>query len=299
MSSLSKARYFWRSAASGLKHAPFVHFISVLTIAIALFAVGLARSGGRLLDGMLASLGGEVGITVYLEPELPPEALEALRKTLERRSGGEAVPVTPLEAMVRLREELGDLGQSLAQLPENPLPPSLELRVPEARRTPGSLKALASEARAMPGVTGVDYGEEAVERLSTLAAALRYGGLLAFAVVVIATVVIVAATLQLAIYARREEIEIQKLVGATDRFVKAPFLIEGLLQGLLGALLALATLWGFGRMTGPTLSSAFAFLLGSGLPGWLEPALALELLATGCALGLGGSFVAVGRFLRV
>ncbi|HSP77015.1 MAG TPA: FtsX-like permease family protein, partial [Myxococcaceae bacterium] len=156
------------------------------------------------------------------------------------------------------------------------------------------------ELRALPGVTGVDYGEEAVERLSSIARALGYGGWVGFAVVMMATVVIVAATLQLAIYARREEIEIQKLVGATDRFVKVPFLIEGLLQGLLGAVVALVGLLAFERLVGPGLSSLFAFLVGrGGLAPLLEPRLALELLMVGGALGLGGSFIAVGRFLRV
>jgi cell division transport system permease protein len=122
----------------------------------------------------------------------------------------------------------------------------------------------------------------------------------AFAVVLFATIIIVSATLQLAIYARREEIEIQKLVGATDRFVKAPFLIEGLLQGVLGAVVAVAGLWAFGRLVGPTLTSLFSFLLG---PGSSEPlvraGLVLELVVAGSVLGLVGSFIAVGRFLRV
>jgi cell division transport system permease protein len=119
-------------------------------------------------------------------------------------------------------------------------------------------------------------------------------------VVLLATVVIVSATLQLAIYARREEIEIQKLVGATDRFVKAPFLIEGFLQGLLGAVVAVVALLTFERLVGPGLVSLFAFLVGpGGMVPLLEPGLALELLAAGCGLGLGGSFIAVGRFLRV
>jgi cell division transport system permease protein len=168
------------------------------------------------------------------------------------------------------------------------------------RRTPELLEALAKQIRAIPGITGVDYGREAVERLTAIARALRFGGLVAFAVVLFATIIIVSATLQLAIYARREEIEIQKLVGATDRFVKAPFLIEGLLQGVLGALVALAGLWAFGRLVGPTLTSLFSFLLG---PVSSEPlvrgALVLELVLAGSVLGLVGSFIAVGRFSRV
>ncbi len=299
MSALAKTAYFWRSAASGLRHAPFVHFVAVTTIAIALFSAGLARGVGRLVDGLLGSLGGEVQVTVYADAELPPESVQALREKMERTSGGKATLVLPEVALERLSRELGDLGEALAQLPENPLPPSVELEVPREKRTPGALKALAQELRALPGVTGVDYGEEAVERLSAISSALRYGGWVAFAVVLAATVVIVSATLQLAIYARREEIEIQKLVGATDAFVKAPFLLEGVLQGLLGAMVALSGLWAFDRLLGPELFSLFSFLVPGGAAPMLEPMLALELVGAGCALGLGGSFIAVGRFLRV
>jgi cell division transport system permease protein len=300
MSALAKVSYFWRSAAGGLRHSPFVHFIAVTTIAIALFAAGLARTTGRALDGLLASLGGEVEVTVYLAPELVPEQVETLRTKLQVASGGQAVLVKPDEALKRLAQELGDLGDALSQLPENPLPPSLELSVAPERRTPELLEALSTQIRALPGVTGVDYGREAVERLTAIARALRFGGLVAFAVVLFTTIIIVSATLQLAIYARREEIEIQKLVGATDRFVKAPFLIEGLFQGLLGAAVALMGLWTFGRLVGPTLTSLFSFLLGpTASEPMLRPALALELVVAGSLLGLVGSFIAVGRFLRV
>jgi cell division transport system permease protein len=300
MSGLAKVSYFWRSAAGGLKHSPFVHFIAITTIAIALFAAGLARTAGRALDGLLASLGGEVEVTVYVKPELSAEQIEALRLKLGAASGGRAVLVKPDEALKRLAHELGDLGDALSQLPENPLPPSLELTVAPERRTPELLEAMSQQIRVMPGVTDVDYGREAVERLTAIARALRFGGLVAFAVVLFATIIIASATLQLAIYARREEIEIQKLVGATDRFVKAPFLIEGLLQGVLGALVAIAGLWLFGKLVGPTLASLFSFLLGptSSEP-LVRPELVLELLLAGGGLGLVGSFIAVGRFLRV
>jgi cell division transport system permease protein len=129
---------------------------------------------------------------------------------------------------------------------------------------------------------------------------VKYGGAVGFIVVVIATVIIVASTLQLAIYARRDEIEIQKLVGATDRFVKAPFLLEGLFQGLIGAGVAMAGLWAFALAAGPRLSELFAFLLGPGAHlAVVDPAAFAELAGAGCGLGLCGSFLAVGRFLRV
>jgi len=207
--------------------------------------------------------------------------------------------VTPRAALDRLVRELGPAAESLRGLSEEPLPPSLEVRVPERMRAPQSLRALATELRATPVVTGVDYGEQAVERLSAIARAVRWAGWVAFVVLVGATLIIVSATLQLAIYARREEVEIQKLVGATDRFVQAPFLLEGALQGLAGATLAIAGLILFRQTLSPQLASLLSFLR---LPGstmdarpWME---AVELAVAGAALGLSGSYLAVHRFLR-
>ena len=300
MSVLAKGAYFWRSAAQGVRHAPFVHFIAVVTIAIALFTAGLARGAWQLLDSLIASLGGQVELTAYLDQSAAAWRAEEVAQVLRQRSGLPARVVPPEEALSRLKRQLGELGSALDGLPENPLPLTVELSIPPGRRTPAELRVLAEEARALPGVTAVDYGEEAVRRLSAIAAAARAGGLLASLVVFIATVVIVSATLQLAIYSRRQEIEIQKLVGATDRFVKAPFLIEGALQGVLGALCALAGLWAFGAFAGPRLQSLFSFLLGpGGWPGLITSGLVAELFGAGAALGLCGSFVAVGRFLRV
>jgi cell division transport system permease protein len=176
----------------------------------------------------------------------------------------------------------------------------VEARVPPPLRTPEKLAELARAIEAEPGVTAVEYGQAAVERLSAISRALNAGGGMAFMVIVLATVIITSATLQLAIYARREEIEIQKLVGATDRFVKAPFLIEGLLQGALGAAVALAGLSLFARWVAPRLDQLFSFLIGEGhtVP-LLDGQTSIEIAAVGCALGLCGSFIAVGRFTRV
>lgn len=299
MSVLAKTRYFWRSAVQGILHAPFVHAVAILTIALTLFLASLVRTGTLLVDSLLTSLGGAVELTTYLTTTSEEEA-QALSRQLVARTGGTARVVSREEALARLAQELGEMGGALSELPENPLPLSIELAIPPALRTPAALRALAGELGKLPGVSAVDYGEQAVERLSAIAEALRFGGLIAFLVVAVVTVATVSATLQLAIYARREEIDIQKLVGATNRFVKTPFLIEGVFQGLAGAALAALGLWAFAEGVGPRLAGLFSFLVGPvALPPILAPAALLELGAAGCALGLLGSFVAVGRFLRI
>jgi cell division transport system permease protein len=298
VSTVAKAQTFWRSAMEGIRHQPFVHAISTVTLAIALFTLGLARSAAHELDRLVGSLGGEVRVTVYLDPRDTPEARAAVATGLRGR-GMAVEEVSPRAALDRLVRELGPAAESLRGLSEEPLPPSLEVRVPERLRAPASLRSFAGELRGTPAVAGVDYGEQAVERLSAIARAVRWAGWVAFVVLVGATLIIVSATLQLAIYARREEVEIQKLVGATDRFVQAPFLLEGALQGLAGAALAIAGLVLFRQTLSPQLASLLSFLR---LPGtvadarpWME---AVELAVAGAALGLSGSYLAVHRFLR-
>lgn len=300
MGALAKADYFGRSAVQGMRRSPFVHAVSILALTIALFTLGLARGADVWLNQLIGALGGEVEMTVYLSDTVLLDEAPAFALVLSQKLHAQTHLVSPDEALERLRRELGEAGDALEALPDNPLPISIEIAVPPALRTPEQLAQIATQLRAMPQVTAVDYGAEAVSRLTAIARALRYGAAVAFAIVLAVAVVIVAATLQLAIYARRDELEIQKLVGATDLFVKIPFLIEGLLQGLLAWLLACGALWGFFAWVGPRLSALFAF---TALPqlhtGPLSALLLLQLLAAAAGMGLVGSFIALGRFTRV
>lgn len=300
MSGVAKLLSAWRSAAEGVRHAPFVHGVAVLTLTIALFSVGLARGADGLVQALLASLGGQVTVTVYVEDGLTAQEAEALRAALATRAGGSAALVSPAQALERLGRELPEVRGLLVSLEDNPLPTSVELTVPEGRRGPEALRQLAASVRELPGVADVEWGEEAVGRLSVLARLLRLGGAVAFAVVLLVTITVVSATLQLSIYARREEIEIQKLVGATDRFVRAPFVLEGVVQGVLGGVLATGGLVALARVAGPHLGPLLAFLVpGDVAPPLVTPRLLLELVAGGALLGLLGSVLAVRRFLRV
>ena len=298
MGAVAKAEVFWRSALQGIRHQPFPHAVAVLTLAISLFALGLGTACSTAIDRVLFSLGTDVQMTVWLRPEVPMAEVDSL-VTLLRARGFAAQLVTPRAALERLGQELGPATEVLKGLARDPLPPSLELQVPPTWRDPASLRLLSEELQKRAEVSAVDWGEAAVERLGALARALRWGGLLAFAILLVATVVVVSATLQLAIYARRGEVEIQKLVGATDRFVRAPFLIEGVLQGLTGAALALLALGVGLHWVAPQVEMLFAFLQvpRSAATLWSLKR-TLELFAVGAGLGLVGSFLAVSRALR-
>jgi len=300
MSISSKLGSAFRSAAQGVRHGPFVHAVAVLTLAIALFTLGLARSVDGLVQAMLDTLGGSVTVTIYLEDQTPDADAQVLLKTLEEQVGGTAVLVPPRTSLERLARELPELSGLLDAFEDSPLPASIEHTMPESHRDPEVLRRLSDVLAQVPAVADVDWGEESVTRLSAIARGMRLGGLVTFLIVLVATVTVVAATLQLAIYARREEIEIQKLVGATDRFVRVPFVIEGLMQGLLGGALALGALLLLAHLAAPRILGLVDFLLATETRLQLvSPRLGLELLGGGALLGLCGSMLAVRRFLRV
>lgn len=300
MSALARAGASLRAAASGMLRAPFVHLTAIASLSLALAAYGTARVATGHVEALLRSLGGEVELTVYLGSDAAVEQAHEIERVLFARTGHTVHRVSPDEALGRLAAALGEDGRSLLAMDENPLPRSLEVRVPEALRGRQALEALAAAVRALPGVAGVDFGAEAVARLQRLAEVLRAATVVAFGLVFLTVAVVVSATLQLAIYARREEIEIQRLVGATDAFVRVPFLLEGIVQGLLGGALA----WGLVSVGAALLArgpEAPLQLLGLSAHGGLAvdpPRLAFEQLAIGVGLGLAGSFVAVRRHLR-
>jgi len=299
VSTSARLAYFVRTAIGSMVRSPFVHVIAVAALALSLVGFGLARIAASQLDALVASLGGEVEFTVYLTPDAPPDKVDELEKALVGRTQGTMTRVSPAVALGRLAAQLGEQGKTLTELGDNPLPWSLELKLPPTAREPAALKLLAEKTRSLPFVSGVDYGEEAIERLSVIARALRLAGLIVFALVFLTTVIVVSATLQLAIFARREEIEIQKLVGGTDRFVRMPFLIEGALQGVLSGGVALAGVFGVIRWLERDGGELVGFLMLEGrfVVPWGR--LAAEQLGLGVLLGLLGSFIAVRRFLRV
>jgi cell division transport system permease protein len=300
MRALAKSLYSWRSALQGFRRTPFVHGIAVAAIAMALFLAGLTRGAMQLVDSLLATASHELALTVYLREGTTSERAREIADSLAAQAGVSAAVVPPEAALRRLRTELGDLGDVLDDLPKNPLPLTIELRFPSSPRPPEKFRSVADNAKSLPEVAAVDYGQEAVEELAAIASALRYAALVAFGVAAVATVIIVAATLQLAIHSRRSEIEIQKLVGATARFLRAPFLIEGVIQGLVGSLVAILALRLFSWLLGPRLVALFSFLAHPtshiALP---TAALSMELAICGCILGLGGSFAAVRRLSQV
>lgn len=283
-----------RRALEAMVRGPYVTLVGAATICVAVFVTGLfaaALGGGERL---LSAWAGEVQLSVYLAPGAE---LAAVRAAAQAAAPGRAVRAVPAaEALRRLAEDLGDEAKVLEGVGAGALPDAVEVSAPGI--TLPEARALAARLRALPGAADVDYGNAWLETLEKLVRRARLAGGILFGALALATAVLVSNTLRLAVFARRDEIEIMKLVGATDAFVAGPFLIEGVLQGLLGAAVAVGGLVAVHLAVVPRLRATMKAAEHLALRDTLPPGLLAALLAGGAAVGLLGSALSVARALR-
>jgi cell division transport system permease protein len=288
--------YALQRSLRGMRQSPMGALVGTVTVALCLFAAGGLSSAGWIAERALANWSQALKLTVYLDDAATPPQREAVRALLAERAGGEPRFVSKAEGLAELRKSLGDLGPVLDDLPENPLRDTMER--PMTALSASTVASVVEDLTRLPGVVDVDAGARWVEPVQRLLRSLRGFGLTVFALMGVATLVLVSNTFKLAVYARRDEVEIMKLVGATDHFVRTPFLLEGFLQGTLGGLLAALALWATWHWLWPRAVGVLA-PLGSLGPEPLPVLQALGVLVVaGGVMGLCASGLAVGRFLR-
>ena len=284
-----------RRALSAMARGPYVALVGTATVFVAVFATGLFAAALGGAERLLSTWAGEVRISVYLAPGSDLAAARAAAATVAAGRKVEAVPAAV--ALRRLSDSLGDEAHLLGGVEPGALPDAVEVEAPGIDLT--AAKALAARLRAsVPGAADVDYGNAWLETLETVVRRARLAGVALFVLLALATAVLVSNTLRLAVFARRDEIEIMKLVGATDGFVSAPFLIEGTLQGLMGAGLAVLALLALHGILLPRLAVAVPVAGRLTLADTLPGPLVVALLAGGAGIGLGASALSVARALR-
>jgi cell division transport system permease protein len=291
---VTQLRSFGRNAWSGLRATPLASGVAAATIGLCLVLVGafglLVGNMERLLD----SFGREIRVTAYLEADLPAERQAELVEQLLTKPAVEGVQlVSPDQALDRFRDSRFGRAALLEGLDENPLPASLEIALVPAQRNAAGLEALAGSVAGLPGIAELGYGHEWVEGYSKAVGLIRTVGIAIGGVLVLATLLIVANTIRLSVLARLDEIEILRLVGAGRVSVAVPFLLEGLVQGLAGGLLALGLLFVFFQLLLPVLGDGLELLLGYATPAFLGLPSALLLVSGGGLLGLLGSGAAL------
>ena len=276
-----------REALLAFRRAPLLSVLSVTTIAFSLFALGLFALVAVNIRDALREVEERVEIRAFLPDTIPQPAV--IMAAADVRTFPEVASVryvSPEEALERARRELGEFSDVFDVAV---LPASLEVRLRPGRRDPATVRSVADRVRIAAEAEDVRYGEEWVQKLHrvrTVATAAGAALGLAFAAV---AVIIIGSTIRMAVLTRSPEIQIMRLVGATDGFIRLPFLIEGLAKGVLGGVLALVLLWlAHGFVNQYLVQTAF-----------FEAPVALLGIAAGAMLGLVGSAVSVGRHLRL
>ena len=235
---------YYRRAIQDLISNRFLNSVTVVTISLSIlivsaFALFLANVGDLVNVWRRG-----VRMMVYLQPDLQRDRIPGLRTEIQSMYGvAETTFIPREEALRRLRERMQRQSSIMAGLDHNPLPDAFEVRMIPTTQTEEKMENLANALEQLPEVEEVEYGQQWIGRLTSVFNLFRLAGSALGALFFMAAVFIVANTIRLLIYARREEVEIMRLVGATDGFIKAPFYIEGMILGALGGLIGLGSLF--------------------------------------------------------
>jgi len=286
-------RLLVREALQAFRRAPLLSALSITTIGFSLYAVGLFALVAVNLREALRSVEERVEVVAYLLRGTPPETIaQASQDIAAFPEVARVTFVSEDEALKRARQELVEFRDAYRDLSVNPLPASLEIQLREGYRDAAHTAAVAERLKGYGFIEDVRYGREWIEKLDRLRNIAGLVGLtigLAFAAV---AVVIIGVTIRITVLQRAREIAIMRLVGATNGFIRGPFLLEGMLKGLFGGVLAVALLYGT-----YLLFRSQVQLATSGIVFLESPQVALGIIF-GVLIGLGGSLVSVGRHLR-
>ena len=286
-------RLLTREALLSFRRAPLLSTLSITTIAFSLFTVGLFGLVAINLRQALQGLEERVEIVAFVLRGTPAETITLATQDIAAFPEVQEVTyVTEEQALARARRELVEFRDAYRDLQVNPLPASIEVRLKPGNRDAATVDRVAQRLRGFGFVNDVRYGREWVQKLDHLRNITGIVGLvigLAFAAV---AVVIIGVTIRLTLLQRAREIAIMRLVGATNWFIRGPFLLEGALKGLLGGLLSLVLCYAGYLLFRDRSGGAFAGLI------FFVPYQMVAVVLFGVLLGLGGSLVSVGRHLR-
>ena len=277
-----------REAILTFRRWPALSLLSVTTIAFALFVVGLFALVAVNLRQTLATIEERVEIVVYLTRGTPAEVITVVIDDIEAFPEVDAaIYVSEQEALLRANQELVEFQGVFGELETNPLPASLEVRLSEGYRNNEAATAVAERLRGLSFADDIRYGHEWVQKLDRLRGIAAVVGLLVGGAFALASIIIIGTTIRMSVLQRAREIGIMRLVGATDGFVRRPFLLEGCIKGALGGLAAVGLNFAAFYTVDRLLWEASFFTF----------AQAALIVIFGLALGFVASAMSVGRHL--
>jgi cell division transport system permease protein len=294
MAVLRALAYFAEEAVTSLWRSRLINALSVGSIAVSLFVLGAFLTVASNLNDVVARWAEKVQVTFYLEDGLEARIQESLENRLREEPAVTRVErVSRDEALERFRELFADLDTLPEDLGENPFPASLEVTIHPDYRSPDSVARFVQRYEDAPGVEEVQYDLLWIQRLSTAVRLVRGVGAFLGGILVLAGIFTISNVIRLTVYARQDELDIMRLVGATRSYVRGPFVVEGMIQGGLGGLLSIGLLFLTFRVAARDALAA-SDLLGRAAV-LLPRELCLAIVAGGMLVGLVGSLLSLGR----
>jgi cell division transport system permease protein len=282
-------RYYWRETISGMRRAKLLSLLSVSSITAALFLLGTFLLVTLNFMSAVSSMKGKFQIQAFISDNAEMREINAAKRLIEGMEGiGQVSYISKQDALNEFRQEMGAASDFLEVLENNPLPRSFKVSLNPDRQNPQSIALISGEIAKLSVVEEVEYGKSWLVKLYRIGSLLVAIDLSLLIIVSAAVLIVVFNTIRLTLYARRPAIEIMRLVGATDGFIRRPFVLEGFLQGALGSLIGLIMLYAGWRL----VSSQFGMLRFFSLR---ESSL---LLGFGILLGALGSWGAARIFLK-
>ncbi len=292
--------YFFRQAWQNLTQNPWLNAITLGTITLSFLILGLFLVIFLNTKGLMESWGSRIRVTVYLASSINQDQITRLREKIRGFEEVQEVSYRSKDEALRvLEEKMPERKELLRGLPRNPLPASLEIRLKGEYQSSEGVQGLVKKLRGTPGIEDLQYGSDWLDRFSAFMILLKILGWSLGGLLLLATIFVISNTIRLNIFARREEIEIMRSVGATGLFIRAPFYLEGILQGLLGAVFALAMLFVFFQLFLSKVYEPLKSVLGNFPAQFLDSEQMAAVALSGVILGLLGTQVSVGRYLRV
>ena len=295
-----KVDYVAREVGSNLRRNVTLTLASIITVFVSLALVGVAFLTRQGVQNATQRWQGGVEFIIFMQPTATEDQLNAVQEALQESPQVDSVDfIDQQEAYEEFTDLFADSPEMVQSVTPEILPPSY--RVEPTDKDVDVIRALGSEFESKPGVKQVVFAAEAIRTLQDFSRLLSLGLFSGALVLLGAAVLLILNAIRMAMFARRREIEVMKLVGATNWFIRVPFMIEGLVQGLVGALLAIPAVVLIINFIESKLTDTDTINLfqGFAVHSSEQFGVAILLLVVGCAVGVIGSFVAVTRFLDV
>lgn len=295
-----QSKYFIRRAFLNIKQNLLINLLTVGTISLSILIFSLFLLLYINLEKVTELWSEKVQVTAFFENELSSEQQQQIKSGISSIKGtGRISYVSKNEALKRFRERLQGQDILLEEVSAEILPSSFEIELKKEYRTDEYLQAYITQLRNVPGISEIQFGEDWVRRFNNLLYFMRILGLFVGSFLVLAVVFIVANTIKLTVCSRKDELELLALVGGTRLFIKTPFLIEGVIQGAAGALVAIVTLFGVYYGFLQNAGEFFGFNSLERTLVFLPASYLAAILAGGIFLGFVGSLASLKRFSPV